>query len=740
MKKKPTGFLEIVRQKRAAQNIAWSRGPLPPPIDLTSCADFALGTWQVEIQNSCIRRGNRVFELDEQALSAIVLIAQAGTLGIRRDTLCIQIYGPVRPENHPAKLRRITSFLRRVVGDDGSVRLINTPNDGYAFEIGAPVDGRLTIDHVDRDAPMRFETHGVRAYLARGRRRGLALGASVGIVIALAFVLILLVERREGVLYGRVVNTVAFAHEEGQQLSPSFSPDGTQVVYSWRKADGTQKLYVRSVSSGALRVLTDGIGRDENPAWDPKGHQIAFTRHGAEGCAIMRVLPQGGPVTRIGDCEFGGAGQMTWVRDGSALAFAHRSSWIAPAQITLANLSDGKVFGITQPTVGMPGDSQPSLATNGRRLAFIRTRFSGVEDLQVLDFDSGKPIRMTYDLSTIAGTAWEQGGHSIVISSARRGEPGLWRIRMDGAPAERLIPSTDPQRRPSVTDDGRRLAFEHWRVTSRFTRYHASPEAEPVEFRRGVARERGLTLSADGRLAVYVSNLGDRDAVYLAAIPNGVPQLLSKGNYDYIETPRLSPDGKRAVFTGVSNGHFDLYSVEVAAGATETRLSSEGESRAPSWSHDGKTIYFSSNRAEKRWQIFRQRLEGGPAEQITNEGGLAAQESADGQWLYFVKPDRKGLWQRSRSPGGDDQFLTGDLAPLDWRNMVVASDAIWFIGRPAGDPMLCRYVFSKARVESGPLILGLLPDSGLALLPSGHDVIVAETADTQVDIDLATLQ
>jgi Tol biopolymer transport system component len=406
----------------------------------------------------------------------------------------------------------------------------------------------------------------------------------------------------------------------------------------------------------------------------------------------------------------------------------------------LVNLSDGKSYGITQPTVGMPGDALPALATTGRRLAFVRARALGVEDLQVLEFESGKPVRMTFDQAPIQGTAWEQGGHSILIASARRGTDALWRIRMDGLPAQRMIPSADPQRKPAVTEDGRSLAFEHWHITTRFSRYGTSADSEPTPFRRGVAMERGLSLSADGTRAVYLSNFGDKEAVYLASMPDGVPRPLTRGSYDAIETPRLSPDGKQVVFAASTQGHLDLYLVDSDGTRAEVRLSGEGESRAPTWSRDGKSIYFSSNRNGKRWQIFRQKLGQDSAEQITDGGGLAAQESSDGQWLYFVRPDRKGLWQRSTVAGGDDQFLAGELSPIDWRNMEVARDAVWFVGRPAGDATLYRYVFAKGRVETGPILVGLMPDSGLALLPSGKEVVVSEEADAQVDIDLATLQ
>ncbi len=740
MKRKTNGFLDVVRQKRAEQNRNWSTGPLPPPLDLATCADFTLGTWRIEVQAARLVRGDRQFELDEQMLSTLVLIAQAGALGIRRELLCLHLFGPVRPENHPAKLRRITSFLRRVLSDDGSVRLINTTPDGYAFETGAPVEGRSTLTTHDDDAPMRVETSNVGAYLQRGRRRGLALGAAIGMVVALTFVLIFLVERREGVLYGQIVKTVVIAAEPGRQLAPSFSPDGSQLVYSWLKPDGTQKLYVRATTGADVRALTEGPGRDENPAWAPKGGLIAFTRRSAEGCAILVVGAAGGTPRALGQCEFRTAGQMAWLRDGSALVLGHRGAWDAPGQIVSVTLADGKLGGVTNPSAGMPGDSQPALATSGRRFSFIRTRAAGAEDLQILEFDSGKPVRMTHDLAPITGTTWEQGGHSIIIASSRRGQDGLWRIRMDGAPPERLQPSTDPQRRPVMTDNGRSLAYEHWHVTTRFTRYGVSPESEGTPYRRGVALERSLSVSADGQRAAYISNLGDHDAVYLATVPDGIPHPITKGHYEQIESAQLAPDGKRVLFTGLTQGHLDVYLVDVAAGTPETRLSGEGESRAPAWSHDGHTIYFGSNRNGKRWQLFRQKTGDGAAEQLTEEGGLAAQESTDGQWLYFVRPDRKGLWQRSTAPGGDDLFLAGDLSPIDWHNLVVGRDAVWFVSRPAGDPVLARFVFAKGRVETGALVTGLLRDSGLALLPSGDAVVVTELSEAQVDIELSTLE
>jgi hypothetical protein len=381
------------------------------------------------------------------------------------------------------------------------------------------------------------------------------------------------------------------------------------------------------------------------------------------------------------------------------------------------------------------------LSTTGKRLAFVRTRTAGAEDLQVLEFDSGKPVRMTFDYAPIIGTA---SGTGRPFDSGRfcfdAGRRRVVAYSHDALLAERLVPSTDPQRRPAVTDDGRGLAYEHWRVTTQFVRYTTGSESEGQAFRRGTALERGLSLSNDGHLGVYVSNLGDHDRLTLQICQTAFLGRSRKAHTITSKPRGISPDGTKVAFAAVNNGHVDVYFVDVSGAASESRISGDGESHAPAWSHDGKDLYFSSTRQGKRWQLYRQRIDSGAVEQLTEEGGLAGQESTDGQWLYFVRPDRKGLWQRSNKPGGDDQFLTGDLSPLDWRNILVAGDAVWFISRPAGDPTLSRYVFAKGRTEAGPLVLGMLTDSGIALLPGGKEVVLSTVADTQVDIELATLQ
>jgi eukaryotic-like serine/threonine-protein kinase len=91
------------------------------------------------------------------------------------------------------------------------------------------------------------------------------------------------------------------------------------------------------------------------------------------------------------------------------------------------------------------------------------------------------------------------------------------------------------------------------------------------------------------------------------------------------------------------------------------RLTTEAaRDEAPSWSRDGKWIYFASQRSG-RWETWRVPAGGGEAVRMTRTGGGTAFESSDGQSVYYViheKDDWSGsLWKIPVSGGGESQVL-----------------------------------------------------------------------------------
>jgi TolB protein len=72
--------------------------------------------------------------------------------------------------------------------------------------------------------------------------------------------------------------------------SPSFSPDGTQVVFNSDRG-GSQQLYLMDANGGGVRRISFGQGRYATPVWSPRGDLIAFTKitGGEFHIGVMRV-------------------------------------------------------------------------------------------------------------------------------------------------------------------------------------------------------------------------------------------------------------------------------------------------------------------------------------------------------------------------------------------------------------------------------------------------------------------
>jgi dipeptidyl aminopeptidase/acylaminoacyl peptidase len=255
----------------------------------------------------------------------------------------------------------------------------------------------------------------------------------------------------------------------------------------------------------------------------------------------------------------------------------------------------------------------------------------------------------------------------------------------------------------------------------------------------GVALDRQAQLSPDRRELVFVSNRSGRDQLWIAPVTGGEARMLTHADVDYLESPRWSPDGRSIAFAGARAGRFDLWAVTVADGRLE-RLSDDGVSRAPSFSRDGRWLYYANARSGM-WQIWRRSWpEAGTAEALTTEGGFASLESRDGDALYYVRPDRRGLWRRNREPGGDETLVTADLAPADWCNWEVTADAVWFVTRPDDGPAeLARYSIADDRLTRIRPLPGLLPGSGMTAAPDGS-LIIAAVATARSDLKLATLE
>ena len=488
----------------------------------------------------------------------------------------------------------------------------------------------------------------------------------------------------------------------GREQQPSFSPDGNSVVFAWNgEAEDNWDIYVKLIGPGSPQRLTTNPALELSPAWSPDGQWIAFGRVRDDlGVTILVVPSRGGPEREVLDAVRTGVlgrGQiLAWSADSRFLIVGTSPSTEVPVVLTAVDVATGATRPVTRPSADYGADLLPSISPDGRMLAFVRERRGvRVGELHVQALSAGfepigEPRHLAGKGEIYHGVAWNATGRDVIVASGNSGNVGLWRIPLEHPEQlERLSPFGDECRQPAVAALQGRLAFTRaswdentWRM---MLSGPGQPAGAPVRLIGSTRSELNAQFSPDGSRIVFESMRSGNQELWVADQDGRNALKLTSFNGRLGGTPAWSPDGQSIAFDlRNEDGRGDVYVVPARGGAPVRLTDHPADDLVPSWSRDGKSIYFGSTRTGPR-QIWRMSARGGDAVQVTQRGGTYAKESVDRKYLYYGRTGAfTGIW-RVPVPGGEEVEVVPNLA--SYGNFAVASDGLYFEARLPGNPL-----------------------------------------------------
>jgi Tol biopolymer transport system component len=157
-------------------------------------------------------------------------------------------------------------------------------------------------------------------------------------------------------------------------------------------------------------------------------------------------------------------------------------------------------------------------------------------------------------------------------------------------------------------------------------------------------------------------------------------------------------------------------------------------SKVPSWSRDGKWIYFTSDRTG-RWEIWRIPAQDGVAEQITSNGGYVALESADGKTLYYTKTGSYwGTPLYASTLGGSEERRV--VEAIVGRGFDVLGDRIYYItaiGPRTAEIRFHELATGRSRIVS---TIEATPGLGLSISPDRKRILFTKFVSGGADLML----
>ena len=491
----------------------------------------------------------------------------------------------------------------------------------------------------------------------------------------------------------------------GFERSPSLSPDGKQVAFSWNgeKQDNAD-IYVKLLDSGHPVRLTTDPATDDMPAWSPDGRRIAFVRSGnlSHGRPTVYVVPAlGGPKRKIAELapfECYGDGSLSWSADSEWLAFSDKNSQDDPFSIYMVSLETGEKRQVTSPEAEMYGDAAPAFSPDGGTLAFVRLSDYSIGDLYVTPRDGGTPTRLTNDRTGHFGLTWIADGKELVFSSERAGGPRLWRIPASGGTPKALLGISGSDAPRGVSQRGHRLVFSRHVSDHNFWRIGvqgAEMLSAPQQLSASTRDDANPQLSPDGKRIAFNSNRSGSYEIWVsdAEGKHAVPVTsLGRGLNSW---PSWSPDGRLLAFNSNLSGNWEVYIVDAHGGKPRAITNDPAADFAPSWSRDGKWIFFSSDRTGSL-QIWKMTPAGETPTQLTTDGGDRPAVSQDGKFIYYARGE--AVW-RVPAAGGKEAAVLDPVPNAGFAKWGSTKEGLYFIGFTNARPTLKFFEFGTRRTS-----------------------------------------
>jgi Tol biopolymer transport system component/DNA-binding winged helix-turn-helix (wHTH) protein len=562
------------------------------------------------------------------------------------------------------------------------------------------------------------------------------------VIISVVLVLVLLgVKRLMTKPENSPMTSMPLVTYPGKEFSPSLSPSEQQVVFSWNGGSGTtSSLYEKVVGSDqCLRLTTAPNAIDFDPVWSPDGREIAFARVRDGAAGLYTVSPLGGLERKLLNTAWSVAdtdgvfspGRLDWSPDGKTIVFSDRARAEQPTALFLLSLDSMRTQQLTFPTF-QTGDISPKFSPDGRLVAFVRDTTGG-QSIYVIPAKGGLERPLASDRNPKVGLAWTEDGRDIVY-----GGGWLWRLPLKGGPAE-LLPFGQDGYQPSVR--GNHIVYtqasEEISIWQRSLGPRPGRDAEQ-KLISSTRMDAGPQVSPDGSKIVYQSNRSGSFQIWVSNVDGtGARQLTHFTNTFWTGTPRWSPDGQSVAFDSRPNGDSDIFVMNIENGVPKRLTEESSNEVTPSWSRDGRWIYFASDRSSS-WQVWKIPSSGGKSLQVTNHGGFAAFESLDGKALYYAKGlTVPGIWRVPPEGGEESQVLQMPEAGF-WGFWAPVRNGIYFLDTAIKPRINFTNLSTHKTVKICDLKDPARETPGLTISPDGQSLLYTKLDEERFEITIVS--
>ncbi|MGD0884229.1 MAG: Tol-Pal system beta propeller repeat protein TolB [Thermodesulfovibrionales bacterium] len=253
------------------------------------------------------------------------------------------------------------------------------------------------------------------------------------------------------------------------------------------------------------------------------------------------------------------------------------------------------------------------------RIAYI-TRFSGHDELSIMDWDGQRSYRTGIKSSLLLSPRWAKDGSKLIYSAERNRQWGIYLLDFKKQSEKKVFSAKGTNLAGDFFPNADEFALSSsMGGTSNIYLYRIS-ESKLVRLTASRSVEVTPTVSPDGKYIAFVSDRQGSPQIFIMDKEGyDVRRLTFSGPYN--TAPSWSPKGDKIVFSGRYSGRNQIFTINTD-GSGITQLTDRGNNEDPSFSPDGRYIVFISDRDGGR-SIYIMRANGEAQKRITPKGERA---------------------------------------------------------------------------------------------------------------------
>jgi Tol biopolymer transport system component len=231
--------------------------------------------------------------------------------------------------------------------------------------------------------------------------------------------------------------------------------------------NGTTEIFVINADGTGQTKLTDNLWEDQSPSWSPDGSQIVYESGRVNGgINLFRMNADGSnPIQLTNVATDGFVADPVWSPDGTRIAFARDPDRDGKSEIWVMNadgtnpirLTTSELYPTNTINKVYSQSSQPVWSPDGKKIAFSSYRNGNLNrDIYVMNADGSNQTRLTTDPLDDTKPTWSPDGSKIAFASSRGGGFNIYVMNSDGSNQVHL---TGDAGSPAWSPDGTKIAF-----------------------------------------------------------------------------------------------------------------------------------------------------------------------------------------------------------------------------------------------------------------------------------------